>query len=124
MFMVIVTGGFEGKAMVMLGLVDMVVFALVTVVAVVIVSVVESGSVAVEVVEGVADVDAEANGLDPQPKTDTVKTRVIERRRTADLLFIDVDLNVLACFYYIIWLLGCLLLNIKINAYTITPVIQ
>jgi hypothetical protein len=89
--MVIVTGGFEGEGMVMLGLVYVVVFVLVSAVAVVIAPVVESGSVAVEVVEGKKEVDSEENCLDPQPKVDTIKTRAIARRRgMARLFFIDI----------------------------------
>ncbi len=84
MFMVMVTGGFDVKGTVKVGLAAVVLFvpdAVAAVVAVVIAAVVESGGVAIEVVEGITGVDAEEDVLGPQPKVDTIKTRDIANRR-------------------------------------------
>ncbi len=79
--MVMVTGGFEVRGTVRVGLAAVVLFVLPAVVAVVIAAVVESGGVAIEVVEGITGVDAEEIVLGPQPKVDTIKTRNIANRR-------------------------------------------
>ena len=79
--MVMVTGGFEVRGTVRVGLAAVVLFVLPAVVAVVIAAVVESGGVAIEVVEGITGVDAEEDVLGPQPKVDTIKTRDIANRR-------------------------------------------
>jgi len=76
-----VTGGFEVRGTVRVGLAAVVLFVLPAVVAVVIAAVVESGGVAIEVVEGITGVDAEEIVLGPQPKVDTIKTRNIANRR-------------------------------------------